>query len=356
MLIESAEVIHYSLPFDRIYSTARGSLTERELVILRLRSEGLEGLGEVAAMTLRGAGSASALAAEMRAVATDQLVGSSLDEENPARNLVPLRNIGARAELLACVDIAVHDLVSQSKGVPLWRLLTDGPPSPVRCNGTLPMANPTEIATLALEWQEDGFDTLKLKVGTPGDTAQVAAVKSAIDGEMKLRLDANGSWTPAQAADRIADLGGESIELVEEPTSGVVALSNLHELTDVRIAADETIATSRDAKEAVRIDACDFAALKLAKVGGIQAALDIAGTIDSYLTSSLEGPVGITAAAHVVQALPDLGLAHGLATERLFETNVGTGGTWNGADLSLPDRPGLGVEIDEEALAARRIG
>jgi L-alanine-DL-glutamate epimerase-like enolase superfamily enzyme len=79
----------------------------------------------------------------------------------------------------------------------------------------------------------------------------------------------------------------------------------------------------------------------------------------SYLSSSLEGPVGITAAAHAVQALRarqgDAGIAHGLATERLFSATIGRGAVPEGDELRLDERPGLGVEIDEDALAARRI-
>jgi L-alanine-DL-glutamate epimerase-like enolase superfamily enzyme len=59
-----------------------------------------------------------------------------------------------------------------------------------------------------------------------------------------------------------------------------------------------------------------------------------------------------------VQALHaegDAQVAHGLATERLFSETVGRGAVTNGDELIVGDRPGLGVEIDEDALAARRL-
>jgi L-alanine-DL-glutamate epimerase-like enolase superfamily enzyme len=60
-----------------------------------------------------------------------------------------------------------------------------------------------------------------------------------------------------------------------------------------------------------------------------------------------------------VQALrargDDAGVAHGLATERLFSASVGRGPTAERDELRLDEGPGLGVEIDEEALAARRL-
>lgn len=355
MLIESAEVVHYALPFARIYATARGSLTERELVLLRLRSEGLEGLGETAAMTLRGSDSAAQLAADLKDACESLLIGSHIDRDGLERALIPLRHMQARPEVLACVDIALHDLVAKAEQVPLWRLLGGDEPRALRCNATLPMANPSEIARVATSWQADGFDTLKLKVGIPGDTAQVAAVREAVGDDASLRLDANGAWNPEDVPMRIEAMGAESIELIEEPTFGLERLAQVRRMTEVPIAADESVAKEREAEAAAESGACDFVALKLAKVGGIRAAIAISSAIDCYMTSSLEGPVGIMAAAHATQVLPDCGLAHGLATERLFSLSVGDGAVWNGPDLILPSGPGLGVVLDEEALAAQTI-
>jgi L-alanine-DL-glutamate epimerase-like enolase superfamily enzyme len=99
--------------------------------------------------------------------------------------------------------------------------------------------------------------------------------------------------------------------------------------------------------------------VKIAKVGGLGAALEIAEVMPAYLSSALEGPVGIAAAAHDAQALRyrggDAGVAHGLATERLFSATIGKGLTAEGDELIVGDGPGLGVEIDEDALAARRL-
>jgi o-succinylbenzoate synthase len=127
---------------------------------------------------------------------------------------------------------------------------------------------------------------------------------------------------------------------------------------EVKIAADESLVSAFDARRARDLGACQIAAVKVAKVGGLGAALEIAEVMPSYLSSALEGPVGIAAAAHAAQALRarggDAGVAHGLATERLFSTSIGSGLAAEGDQLIVDDRPGLGVELDEEALAARR--
>jgi L-Ala-D/L-Glu epimerase len=260
---------------------------------------------------------------------------------------------------VAAVDIALHDLVGQASGDPVWRLLGAHEAAPVRCNATLPAANPAATRTLAQEWMDEGFRTFKLKVGLPGDVTQVATVRQEVGDAIAIRVDANGAWSVDDAAARLEALAQHDIELAEQPVGTFEQMVELRRRVQVRVAADESLVSPFDARRARELDACDVAAVKVAKVGGLGAALEIAETMPSYLSSSLEGPVGITAAAHAVQALGsrdgDAGVAHGLATERLFSESIGRGARAEADRLILDERPGLGVEIDEDALAARRL-
>jgi muconate cycloisomerase len=99
-----------------------------------------------------------------------------------------------------------------------------------------------------------------------------------------------------------------------------------------------------------------MAGIKLSKVGGPEEAIAIAEVLPSYLSSALDGPVGIAAAAQVAQTLRKVGLAHGLATQRLFSSTVAdVECELKDGFLHPPAGPGLGVEIDEAALQAHRI-
>jgi muconate cycloisomerase len=91
-------------------------------------------------------------------------------------------------------------------------------------------------------------------------------------------------------------------------------------------------------------------------VGGPLAATRIAEHIPVYLSSALDGPVGIAAAGHVAQAIPDSGYTHGLATSLLFADTVAAQEcAVQDGSLHLAPGSGLGVQLDEDALAARRI-
>jgi o-succinylbenzoate synthase len=357
--LESLEAIPYSLPFREPYVTARGSLSERELLLVRVRTDGLTGWGETAALSLRGGAGVAELAREIDQVCAPTLREGGFDPARIWSALARCRNNGASAPALAAVDIALHDLAGKSAGIPVWGLLGAGSATSVTCNATLPAGNPATLRALAERWAGDGFRTFKLKVGVAGDVAQVAAMRELLGPGARLRVDANGAWSESEAVERLRAMGRHTIELAEEPVQGLRQLAALRPRTRIPLSADESVNSARDAREAVELGACSLATVKLAKVGGIAAALEVAEVLPVYLSSALEGPVGIAAAVHAVQALPPRAvtseLAHGLATERLFSASVGSGAQLAGDQLGVGSEPGLGVEIDEEALAARRI-
>jgi muconate cycloisomerase len=129
---------------------------------------------------------------------------------------------------------------------------------------------------------------------------------------------------------------------------------------EMTIAADESVTEVADAQRASQLGACDLATVKLSKVGGPAVAVAISAVIPTYVSSALDGPVGIAAAAHAAQILReqgnDAGIAHGLATQRLFaETIAAVECELRGDLLHLPGGPGLGVEIDEAVLDRHRL-
>jgi muconate cycloisomerase len=347
--IEAFEVVPFALRFREPYVTARGRLEERPLALLRLRADGVEGLGEAAPLMLRGGTPLALIVEELDALWRPQLVGEPLsgDPEDHVRSVAEFS-----PEARDAVKMALFDLVGRLSGVPVWRLLGAGDAAPVPCNATLAAADPAIVAERAGRWAAEGFETFKLKAGMEGDVAQVLAVREALGPDARIRIDANGSWSVDTAAARLQEMA--PLELAEQPVATLTEMGALRTRTRTRLAADESVVTVADAEAAAGV--CDAATVKLAKVGGPRAALRIAERIPVYLSSALDGPVGIAAAGHVAQAIPDSGLAHGLATSLLFADTVATRecGIADGR-LHLPPGPGLGVEIDEDALAHRRI-
>ena len=191
---------------------------------------------------------------------------------------------------------------------------------------------------------------------------QVATVRQTLGDE----TSRSGSTPTAPGASTTPPIGLEAlarheIELAEQPVGTFEQMVDLRRRVEVRIAADESLVSPFDARRARELGACDVAAVKVAKVGGLGAALEIARD-DARRTCRARWrvPSGsrprLTPCRLCGSSGGDAGVAHGLATERLFSTTVGRRRRLPSAMSSVSaSGPGLGVEIDEDALAARRL-
>jgi o-succinylbenzoate synthase len=352
MRIRDVEVVPYALPFREPYITAAGTLTQREMVLLRLRSDdGLEGLGEAVPLSLRGGVGLSEVVEELARLgdldALDEasLSGAALGLSAPARC----------AALTALLDLRGKRAALES-GEP------GGGTVPVRCNATLVAGDPAAVVSAAERWAADGFSTFKLKLGTGDDTALVRAVREALGPRVRIRVDANAAWDVETAKRTLAELEPYEVELVEQPVATLEEAMEVSRSTSIPLAGDESIESRVDAERAAAMEACRMTGIKLSKVGGPEAAIEIAEVLPAYLSSALDGPVGIAAAAQVAATLSEAAdgegpdLAHGLATQRLFSSTVAAAECELRGDLlHPPPGAGLGVEIDEEALQAHRL-
>jgi len=347
MRLASVEVIPYALPFKEPYVTARGTLTRRELVLLQLRDqEGRLGLGEAVPLSLRGGATLPEVVAELQGLDSRD----ELDEEE-LRHRTSTLSAPARCAALT----ALLDLRSRRAG-------TAGETRAVACNATLVTGEPAAVAADAERWAAEGFTTFKLKLGAGDDVGQVRAVRDAVGPAAKIRVDANAAWDVRSAVRVLSEIEPLGIELVEQPAATLTDLAEIGAATPIPIAGDESIESRGEAEEAVRAGACDIAATKLSKVGGPEEAIEIAAVMPSYISSALDGPAGIAAAAQVAQTLDAKAsadtpkLAHGLATQRLFASTIAAAECeLRDGMLHLPPGPGLGVEIDEAALRAHQL-
>jgi O-succinylbenzoate synthase len=352
MRIASLEVIPYALPFREPYVTARGRLDRREMALLRLRSaDGLLGLGEAVPLSLRGGAGLAQVVRELEGLGDR----GDLDEPTLRGDTVALSPPARCAALTALLDLRGRRAAADSGHRGLE-------PAAIECNATLVSGEPAAVAADAVRWAEDGFTAFKLKLGAGDDVGQVRAVREAVGPAARIRVDANAAWDVEAATRTLAELEPFDVELAEQPVASLAEAARVAGTTGIPIAGDESIESRADAERARRIGACSLAGLKLSKVGGPEAAIEIAEVLPSYLSSALDGPVGIAAAAQVAQTLdqeaPAGGprLAHGLATQRLFASTIASAECeLRGGMLHSPEGPGLGIEIDEAALEAHRL-
>lgn len=291
-----------------------------------------EGVGEAAAVSYHGESQAGII--EYLAGLPDQDFDPYL-REDVLNNLPP----GSRAAR-AAVDIALHDLWGKRLGQPLYRLLGLDPLKAPLTSFTVAMDEPQVMAERA---RESGFSLIKIKLGSPDDEAIVKAIRQTTSA--RLRVDANGGWSRAQAADLIPRLAQFDLEFVEQPlpAGDIEGLRWLRELKlGVPIFADEAIKTSRDV--AAHAGAVDGVVVKLMKTSGIREALRCIHTaralgMQVMIGCMVESSVGVTAAAHLAPLCDYADLDGPL----LIKNDPYQGVQYQEARLILPDAPGLGV-------------
>ena len=152
-----------------------------------------------------------------------------------------------------------------------------------------------------------------------------------------------------------------TIELAEQPVASLEEAAEVAGATSIPIAGDESVETAGDAERARDLNACALAGVKLSKVGGPEAAIEIAEVLPSYVSSALDGPVGIAAGAQVAQTLdagtegrgpwPTASPPSGSSPRRSPRSSASCAT----ACSTRPTGSGLGVEIDEAALQAHRL-
>jgi o-succinylbenzoate synthase len=351
MKIAEIEIVPYALPFQQPYVTARGEIDRREMVLLRLRSDdGLLGTGEAVPLSLRGGIGLSQVVEELERL--DER--DSLDEATLSSGAIALSPPARCAALTALLDLRGQRAAGEAA-------TADPKLAPVKCNATLVAGEPAAVAADAERWASEGFSTFKLKLGVGDDVGQVRAVRDALGPEARIRVDANAAWDVDTARRTLREIEPFDIELVEQPVATLEEGARLSTETSIPLAGDESIESRGDAVQAVKLGACKLAGLKLSKVGGPEEAIAIAEVLPSFVSSALDGPIGIAAAAQVAQTLDQASLgiphfAHGLATQRLFSSTIASVECeLRDGMLHPPPGPGLGVEIDEAALAAHRL-
>ena len=356
----------WRIPMRDPLATGAGDLTEREGVLVRIEtSDGAAGLGESAPLPAEGL-SPTALAARI-AEAGRTLVGRT-----PAEAW-PLPPGGRMAAADVGVETALADLLSRSCGVPFARWLAGRAglpppaPAPIPVNALLGASSPDDLAREAAAALDCGFGTLKVKVGrdVAGDTERLRAVRAAIGPDAELRIDANGSWSEQEAVDVLAAHSAHGVALCEQPVApgpgAVASLARVRAASPVPIAADESCASLDDLRALLDADAVDAVVVKPLRTGLAEALAMIAEAtargVPCILTTTFDTGAGTALAAHLAALLPEPRPACGLATLPLLGGDIvrGCPAPEAGA-LALPDAPGLGVALDEDALGRFAAG
>lgn len=365
--IARLEAIPVRLPFRERVADSWGEYYASHHGIIRITdTDGLTGLGEISFAWFDGA---HALCAEVNRVWAPRLAGQESGRIGALCAMMDTwcsfskRHLTAKAG----VEMALWDLLGKRAGMSVSRLMGGRRRERVTLTGGIPMAAAPEMADIAQLRVTEGYRELKLKVGLDdaADLAGVRAVRARIPSDIRLRADANMAWQDRRHALHMMDaLWDEGVAIVEQPVGDdrLADLAWLRAHAKNRVLIDEGVWDVRDAKAQLDAGTADMLHLYTCEAGGLIAMQRIADLAALYhvpctIGSMPEGLIGAAASAQAAAAMDNLSAdasdirgftvyAEDVARERLEIQN---------GELLIPDRPGLGVTLDEDALERLRV-
>ena len=205
---------------------------------------------------------------------------------------------------------------------------------------------------------EYGFTAIKLKGGVfppEQEIAAIRALRAAFPGH-PLRLDPNAAWTPATSLKVARELDGV-LEYLEDPTPGIDGMAEVAAKAPMPLATNMCVVAFAHVPPAVRQNAVQVILSDHHYWGGLRRSQQLAGICETFgigLSMHSNSHLGISLAAMVQLAAAVPNLTYACDTHWPWKTEDVVAGQpliFSGGALRVPSGPGLGVELDREALA-----
>ena len=364
--IRRVDAIPVALPLTKPVKMAAETVTHARNVLVRIEAaDGTLGWGEAASAPTMTGDTQGGLIAAVR----DHLAPVLVGEDAWMRPVLMKRlrtvlhgNTGAHS----AVEMALVDLAGQASGLPAIDLIGGAMRREVAPMWLIGNATPEEDVAEAQAGTRQGIRFFKLKVGVKALDTEIAtalAVRKALGADPLICADANCGFS-YEAARRYLDATREAqLLFLEQPfdSTNLKGLAALARSTPVAIGADEGIHSLHDI-EAHAAAGAGGVSLKLIKLGGFAAAL-VGGALCKRLELAVniaakmaESSLGAAATVHLACAVDNIDWGVSLTHFYLAADVVRAPLAIRNGLVALPAKPGLGVEIDEAAVARLRVG
>lgn len=258
------------------------------------------------------------------------------------------------------IDMAMYDLIGRASGLSASDLLGGRVRDEVPFMYFLYWDELEASLAEARRAVADGFSCLYVKVGMDNPHEEIERIRSlrdAVGKDVQIRIDANERWSPGMAVRFIRQLEDLDLEFVEQPVlaQDVESLAMVRRRSRTPIAADQASRTTHQVLRIIRAEAADIVSSDPGSAGGMTAARKAAAIAETaglpfIVHSNVEAGIGTAAAVHLGAACVNCSYANqteyqfasaDILTERL---RIEQGA------IRVPDEPGLGVDVDEDAV------
>lgn len=360
-----------------VYDTGPSGTLLGKPVLVKVHADGVIGYGQIRPIS-PGHFMPDTVHSMMGAIVDiygPRLIGKDLFDIEPTLAMFD-QALPANANARAALDHALHDAMGKALKVPVYKLLGG------LCQERIPLEWSISMAADPAKMVEDAqrairqydINVLCLKAGGKSgwqrDVTNFIAVRKAVGDQPVVGIDPNEAWTVSETIRVIRALEPYRLGYLEQPVkrqniAGMAAVRR--ELNGVPLMADEGVMTLRDAYGLARAEAVDVFCVKLYKMGGLRAAKKIAAVAEASgiqlnvgglaVLSQLEAAAG----AHFYASSPERHVMP--AAEFIFGVGVlgpdplapDTDFVIREGHVKPPSGPGLGIAVDERAVARHTL-
>jgi O-succinylbenzoate synthase len=353
--IDRIEQYLVRLPFVKPFSISTATWTCKEALLLRVESGGVAGWGECVADP------DPYYACETTITAEHIIRDFLLPLVEPGITMAGLeqrfRHVRGNGMAKATVENALFDMIAKREGLPLHELFGHHA-RPIPSGISIGIQDSEEELLEAVgEAVASGYHRVKMKIRRGCDVERVATVREHFP-DLALMADANGDYS-LDDANHLRTLDAFGLTMIEQPLSysDIYEHSLLQKQLATPLCLDESIHSLADARAAIELGSCRVINIKQGRVGGLLEALRIAEYATSRGVPVWSGGMdetGIGRAVNIhLQAAPFFTVPGDTSeTSRYFARDIVSPPVILGGDgfIAIPPGPGIGVEIDEDAL------
>ncbi len=263
------------------------------------------------------------------------------------------------------IDLALFDLIGKALGVPVYTLLGGCWRNKVLATIEVPRGSPEKMAEHCYEYYRKGVRGIKAKIGSnpERDAECIQAIREKLGNDISLRADANCGYSVKDAIRfcSCVEKLDVDLELLEQPVvqNDLSGMKEVKDSTLIPISADESAYSLSQVQQIIKLNAVDIINTKCAKASGINGVVQWATLAESAgldIQIGTEWGLGLKVAAKlhlggsIKNAHPAVEFTEFMIHDLLLKDPL----TLTDGYLTIPNDPGLGLELDEDKLEKYR--
>ncbi|SEU06990.1 mandelate racemase/muconate lactonizing enzyme family protein [Paracoccus homiensis] len=277
---------------------------------------------------------------------------------------------------MSAIDIALYDILGKRLGVPVYQLLGGKQRDEIPTFPSCQSADLDQLLAKARVLVDAGWDCLRIYTGEfDGDgvfdprknlnraVRELVALREEFGPDLVLGIDLHHRLSLAETADFCNRLPVGTLDFLEEPIRCETpeAYRTLRSMTNIPFAVGEEFASKWQAAPYIEQGLTQYMRLDICNIGGFTEAMKVAGWCERHYIDLMPhnplGPVCTAATVHMAAAVPNFSWAEtrqgpteelGFHDPELFPVQI----PLDGITYKVPDRPGLGIEVNEERIRA----